>query len=290
MSANLSVIIVSYNTAELLSNCLASLEQQRSSIREIIVFDNASSDHSVDMVKRHFPGVSLLASTENIGFGQANNLALARNSSPLLFLLNPDTVIAPGCIGAIEQYMQTHPEIGLAGTATFNSDGTLQETVKYTYPGHRYGRKVIADLPGDIAWLLGSGLVVRRDIMERVSGFDPDFFLYGEDIDLCLRVRKAGWPLGYITGAKIMHIGGQSERSTPPDVLFAKKMRAELLFYNKHYSPAAVRKIARNRHLEAGWRRVCLRLKGLVGKSCESDRLKQIKYCVASEIFGQGRR
>jgi len=288
MTPRVSVLIVNYNTAALLADCLASLEGQQGLICEVVVVDNASSDDSVALVGQRFPAVRLIAGTENIGFGRANNLAMAHCSGEFLFLLNPDTRIATGCIQALLDYMEAHPEIGMAGTATFNDDGTPQPTVQSAYPGHHYAKAAFAALPGDIAWLLGSGLVVRRQAWEQVQGFDPDFFLYGEDVDLGLRIRKAGWPLGYAAEARITHIGGQSERKTDPAALFEKKMRAELLFYRKHYPAATVRKITWIRRMEAWWRRLTLRLTALVGGDCERNRLKLIKYQVTSRVFRLG--
>lgn len=288
MTPRVSVVVVNYNTAALLADCLATLEGQRGLIGEVAVVDNASSDDSVALVEKRFPGVRLIANTENIGFGRANNLAAADCSGELLFLLNPDTRIEPGCIQAMTAYMAEHPEIGMAGAATFNDDGSPQPTVQSTYPGHHYAKDAFAGLPGEIAWLLGSGLVVRRRVWEQIKGFDPDFFLYGEDVDLGLRIRKAGWPLGYAAEARITHIGGQSERKSDPAAVFEKKMRGELLFYRKHYPAATVRKITRIRRLEAWWRRLTLRLAALVGGASERNRLKLIKYQVTSRVFRLG--
>ncbi len=116
MKPQLSIIIVNYNTAELLLRCLASLQEQESYIREIVVVDNASTDHSVEEVLENFPSVRLVALQDNIGFGRANNLAFGMCSGELLFLLNPDTGVLPGCLAAIQSYMLQNKEIGMAGT------------------------------------------------------------------------------------------------------------------------------------------------------------------------------
>jgi GT2 family glycosyltransferase len=287
MYPRISVIIVNYNTAELLADCLASLLKQESLIHEIVIVDNASADQSVAMVQRNFSSVNLIVGRENIGFGRANNLAFDSCSGDLLFLLNPDASILPGCMEAIRHYMVQNQQIGLAGTSTCNADYTHHSTVDYVYPGEHYSKGLFSDLPGEIAWLLGAGLVIRREVMERVKGFDPDYFLYGEDIDLCLRIRKAGWPLGYISDAKIIHLEGQSERDTDPAVLFEKKMRGELLFCSKHYPPEIVSKIRRVRWLEAWWRIGTLQLSRIFGRESESSRMKRIKYAVASHVYRQ---
>ena len=284
MEPRISVIIVNYNTAELLRSCLASLLEQNSLIREIIVVDNASVDLSAALVREEFPSVHLMAQQDNIGFGRANNLAFGMCSGELLFLLNPDTCVLPGCLAAIQNYMLQNKEIGMAGTATHDADMSFHPTVQYEYPGDHYAGALFSDLPGTIAWLLGASLVLRREVMQHVQGFDPDFFLYGEDIDLCLRIRQAGWPLGYITDARIVHHEGQSERNTEPAKVFEKKMRAELLFFTKHYSSEIVCRIKRARWLQAWWRLATLRLSSLFCKS-EIIRMKLTKYSVATRVY-----
>jgi len=267
--------------------CLSSLEAQRDALLEVIVVDNASQDDSVLQVKENFPWVELIESPSNLGFGVANNLAFSQSSGEFLFLLNPDAYVEAGCFAAIRQYMEQHPEIGMAGTVTFDESGKQQPTVDYEYPGQRYSPESFQHLPGNIAWLLGSGLVVRREVMEQVGGFDPDFFLYGEDIDLSLRIRKANWPLGFIDDARITHLGGQSERTTQPEALFTKKMTAELLFLRKHYPPEVVRRIARTRCLEARWRQISLKVKEVLLGCNERDQWKQIKYRVTRRVYNQ---
>jgi N-acetylglucosaminyl-diphospho-decaprenol L-rhamnosyltransferase len=285
MGPQFSIIIVNYNTEELLLQCIASLQAQQSFIREIIVVDNASVDHSVVMVRERFPFVHLVALQENIGFGRANNLAFEKCSGEWLFLLNPDTYLLPNCLEATHRYMVAHPEIGMAGTAVYDAKQMLQPTVNDEYPGTHYSGKLFSDLPGSIAWLLGASLVLRRAIMKHVQGFDPDYFLYGEDIDLCLRIRKAGWALGYMPEARIVHLEGQSERATPSAAVFEKKMRGELLFYQKHYPAETIRRIKNVRRLQALWRIATLWLAGLLGRENATTRTKRIKYSVAARVY-----
>lgn len=285
MGLGISVIIINYNTEELLAECLSSLQAQQKDIHEIVVVDNASADRSVPMIRERFPSVRLLALSENLGFGRANNLASKHSSGELLFLLNPDTRILPGCLSAIRQYMGAHPEIGMAGTAICDEQHLLQSTVHNEYPGSHYSGTIFSDLPGEVAWLLGASLVVRKEVFDRIQGFDPDFFLYGEDIDLGLRIRKANWALGYIPEAKIIHLEGQSELATPRPALFEKKMRAELLFYQKHYPPEIVRRIKRVRRFQAFWRIATLWLAGLFGREKDQVRAKRVKYSVAAKVY-----
>jgi Predicted glycosyltransferases len=120
--------------------------------------------------------------------------------------------------------------------------------------------------------------------MERVQGVDR-YFLYCEDVDLGLRIRKTGWPLGYIPEARIIHLEGQSERETPPAAVFEKKLRGELLFYEKQYTSVVVRRIKRIRRIEAQWRIVCLWLAALFVRENEQRRAKWIKYTVAERLY-----
>lgn len=285
MPDHLSVIIVNYNTADLLLHCLRSLQTQQSLIREIIIVDNNSHDNTVAVVREHFPSVHLIASPENLGFGRANNLAWPLCTGELLFLLNPDTRVLPGCLSALIQYMEAHPKIGMAGTAVFDEQQRPQATVNREYPGGHYTGDLFSGLPGEIAWLLGASLVVRRHVMEQVQGFDPDYFLYGEDIDLSLRIRKAGWSLGYIPEAHIIHLEGQSERSTPYATLFEKKMQGELLFYHKQYPADLVQRIKLVRRIQALWRIAGLWLIGKCTTKKERWRKKWAKYTVAARLY-----
>jgi len=280
-----SVIIVNYNTGDLLLACLESLCEQQSLIREIVVVDNNSHDNSVDRVKKAFPSVHVIALPENIGFGRANNRALSSCSGDLIFLLNPDTRLKPGCLAAMAAYMMDNQDVGMAGTAVYDGSGIRQVTADPGDPGNHYNGRLFSDLPGDIARLLGASLIIRRQVMEEVQGFDPDYFLYGEDIDLSLRIRQAGWKLGYVPDAGIVHLEGQSERTTPPDQLFEKKIQGELLFYTKHYPAEVVRRIKRVRRIQAIWRLATLWIEGILKREDEVLRKKRAKYAVAARLY-----
>lgn len=280
-----SIIIVNYNTGDLLSACLDSLQGQQALIREVVVVDNNSQDNSVDRIRKAFPAVRVIGLPENIGFGRANNRALDSCSGDLFFLLNPDTRLQPGCMAAMAAYMAANRDVGMAGTAVYDAQGIRQATANLEYPGNHYSGALFSGLPGDIAWLLGASLVIRRQVMEQVQGFDPDYFLYGEDIDLSLRVRQAGWRLGYIPDAGIIHLEGQSERTTPPAQLFEKKMQGELLFYTKHYPADTVRRIKRVRRVQAVWRLASLWIQKIFGREDEVLRQKRAKYTVAARLY-----
>ncbi len=283
----LSVVIVSYNTVDLLPACIESLLAQEVDI-QIIVIDNASTDATVDMLRhRCYRDLELVANRENVGFARACNQGLRSSRAGLVLFLNPDTVVQPGCFAAIFDYMTANPGIGLAGTAILDPDMRPHPSVEYDYPGHHYVRDELAGLPGDIAWLLGASLVGRTALLQEIGGFDEDFFLYGEDIDLGLRMRKAGYPLGFIPKARVVHLEGQSERRASAAEVFARKIRAELLFFEHHYRRSTVRRIARARWIQATWRVAGLRLSLLLNPEREVLLEKLIKYRVTRQVYGQ---
>lgn len=254
----LSIILVSYNTVALLRDCLASVEPQLGPHDEVIVVDNASSDGSADMVKSSYPDTVLVASETNLGFGRANNHAISIAKSDLLWLLNPDTRLEPNALADAVAFMVENPAIGMAGTALINPDGSSQSSVEYRYPGQAYAKSTIGHLPGDIAWVMGASIIARRDVLKTVGGFDEQFFLYGEEVDLCLMVRKAGWPIGFVEDSVVIHHGGESERGETSGAVLEKKFNAEMLFYRKHYSEASIRKIKRKNRIQAAWRLMTL--------------------------------
>lgn len=251
---DISVIIVSYNTADLTLACINSILLSQGVNYEIFVVDNNSSDGSVDAVRDRFPNVRVISNTTNRGFGTANNQALKECSGDYVVFLNPDTTVEPDSLFNMLQFMGSHPEVGLAGPKVFNPDGSRQDSVSYRYPGHRYGAADIGVLPGTIACVLGACQIVSRKLLQEINGFDEDFFLYGEDQDICLRIRKRGFEIALINEASIMHLGGQSERRTLPEDVVRKKFRGELIFYRKHYCPDTIHRLCKRQLRRAAWR------------------------------------
>jgi len=249
-----SIVIVSYNTADLIGECLASALASEDCEKEIFVVDNASTDGSADVVRRQFPGVHLVANRENSGFAAANNQVLPMCHGRYLFFLNPDTTLPPRTLKTLGVFLEKNPRVGLAGARMVNPDGTDQESVSWRYPGEKFTTGELAGLPGRIACVLGAAMAARAEIIRAVSGFDESFFLYGEDEDLCLRIRKVGYEIGYAENAVVMHVGGQSERQSPTAERWRKKVRAEYQFYRTHYLPETVARIRRADIMKARWR------------------------------------
>ena len=282
MPPTISVIIVNYNTADHLARCLPSILAQQGPSFEILVVDNASRDNSVEIVRSRFPAVTLIDSPDNLGFAKANNLALKQASGQYIYFLNPDTEVRKNAFAAMQAYMEATPQVGMAGTAIFYPDNTPQSSVETRYPGQRYTRGELRNLPGHIAWLLGASIIVRSEIIKKVGGFSEDYFLYGEDIDLGLTVRKEGWELGFIPDAEIVHWEGQSERQSLPAEVWQKKFKAEMLFYRKHYSRQTVQAIKRANILQACWRiaTLTIALPFLINKTEARSKLSRYKMAL----------
>jgi len=278
LDMDISIIIVSYNTADLIGPCLNSVIDQTGVDKEIFVVDNASPDGSAELIAKSFQSINLIANEENRGFAVANNQAIARCRGRYILFLNPDTVLKENCLPTSLIYMDTHPEIGLAGLHIVNPDGTDQESVSWRYLRQRYTSGELANLPGPIACVLGAAMIVPRGVIISVGGFDEDYFLYGEDEDLCLRIRKRGWQIGFIAAARVVHYHGQSERKSTSAEVWRKKIRAEYLFYRKHYQQETIARIKRVELLKARWRIMTLHLFLPFKKNKDNIRNKINKY------------
>lgn len=257
---DVSIIIVSYNTTAFLQECLASLKLSRDVEKEIFVIDNCSADNSAQIAAENFPEANLIINRVNCGFGAANNQALKYCRGRYIIFLNPDTKVNPNTLKNAVSFMDTNKHIGLAGARIINPDGTLQESVSYKFPGEKFTTGEAADMKGHIACVMGAFMIAPKSLLDELHGFDEDYFLYGEDQDLCWRIRKKGFLIGYIEDSIVLHWGGQSENNTPSAVLFEKKLRAEYLFYSKHYKPQTIAHIKRRERLKAIYRLITLKL------------------------------
>jgi GT2 family glycosyltransferase len=254
------------------------------------VVDNASTDDGAVLIGKNHPSVRLIVNANNRGFAAANNQALAVCRGDFILFLNPDTEVQPEALRRMMAYLENNPHIGLAGPKIVNPDGTLQESISYRYPGQKHTGDELRGLKGTIACVLGAAMIARRECLTVVGGFDEDFFLYGEDQDLCLRMRRAGKEIGYIAEAVIMHLGGQSERETPTGELWRKKTRAEYLFYCKHYCPETIDRIVRRELLKARFRIALLNITRRFPLCRQENVAKISKYrALLDEIGRRGR-
>jgi GT2 family glycosyltransferase len=248
---DLTVTIASWNTRDELRACLQSLA---SLPYEVVVFDNASADGSPDMVRDEFPRVKLLLSDRNLGFGSAHNRAMAAGSGRYLMPLNSDA-LANDSLAELIRFADDHPKGGIFGPKILNSDGTLQyscrryptiEAALYRntllgrlFPRNHYTadylmREWAHDEPKQVDWVSGAAAMIRRETLDQVGGFDERFFMYCEDVDLCLRAHQAGWDVWYVPDAVVSHAIGKST-----DQVANKSIRmfhhSMWLFYRKHY-------------------------------------------------------
>lgn len=261
-ACELSVVIVSYNVAELLRQCLRSVQHALEGIAgEILVVDNASEDGTVAKLRPEFPEVVWIELASNVGFGRANNIGIRRARGRYVLLLNPDTLVHPATLRTMLQYMEEHPEVGIAGCRVLNADGSFQETCRRGFPTPwaaftrlfglerlfprsplfaRYGQRFRPeDEVGYAEVVSGAFMFCRREVLEQLGGFDSAYFLYGEDVDLCYRAHLAGWRIGYVGTATILHFKGESTRRSSVDrvVHFYDAMR---IFVRRYYGRSPV--------------------------------------------------
>lgn len=230
----LSIVIVSWNVREQLHDCIRSIMQNASKADcEVIVVDNASSDGTVESVRRDFPEVALVVNDQNRGFARANNQGIARSSGEYVLLLNPDTVVHEGALGLLIDFMDRHPAVGACGPKLLNEDGTTQPSVRhfptlrstfYFYTVFRflgvfrrhYKTWRMKDFDHssqmDVDQIMGAAMMLRRSALEQMGGMDEAFFMYYEEVDLCYRLRQANWRIVFMPEARITHLGGQSIR------------------------------------------------------------------------------
>jgi N-acetylglucosaminyl-diphospho-decaprenol L-rhamnosyltransferase len=228
---DLSIIIVSWNVADLLAACLNSTLANSGSLQiETIVVDSASSDNTVSMIQQRYPQVKLLAQTQNLGFSRCNNIGLATASGRCLMLLNPDTEIIGDALSAMTAYLDSYHDVGIVGPHTLNSDGTTQST-RRRFPNlltaffestwlqsyapkslldHYYIRHEPDDAIMDVDWMQGSALMLRREVYAQIGGLDEGYVMYSEEVDWCKRAKGAGWRVVYLGTASIVHHGGKS--------------------------------------------------------------------------------
>lgn len=253
---DLSIVIVNWNTRDLLARCLESVAGAAPALtREVLVVDNASTDGSAALVRERFPWVRLFENPENVGFARANNQGIRESSGRYILLLNPDTELRPGALETLVQFMDQHPRVGAAGPRLLNADGSLQlscqpkptlfrETwmlfrLERRWPvGYYVMEKWDSAVPRPVDVVKGACLIMPRDIILQVGLLDEDYFLYAEELDLCERVRRAGYEIYWVPTAVVSHLGEQSTQQMPESsflFLYASKH----LFFRKHYGTAA---------------------------------------------------
>lgn len=252
----LSIVIVNYNTRDLLLQTLKSVFENPPSLNyEVYVIDNNSSDDSCKKVQESFSTVKLIKNTENVGFARANNQALRVAVGKYILLLNSDTVVRPKTLDTMLKLMEQNPRFGAAGCKVVLPDGKLDLACKRSFPtpfnslckmmglsklfpkSKRFSAYNLTYLDENKSYkvdcLVGAFMMVRKDTIDQVGYLDEDYFMYGEDIDWCYRIKKAGWEIYYYGETEIIHYKGASSKKNPK-VLY-EFYNAMLLFYDKHY-------------------------------------------------------
>jgi GT2 family glycosyltransferase len=239
---DLSILIVNWNTAGLLVQCLESIFKTGSLYNiEIIVVDNASSDESVSLVTQQFPSVILIRNEQNFGFARANNQGLAVGRGRYFMLLNSDTIVLPGAIDALIQAADANPQVGALGPKLLNMDGSIQKSWA-SFPSlfsELIGkdirtRKSVQNYPGafEVDYIKGACMLVRASTVEDVGKLDEDFFFYSEEVDWCFRIKEKNWGIWFLMGAEIYHLGGGSTQHGL--VQLVRLYRGKLLYFSKH--------------------------------------------------------
>jgi len=252
---DVSIIIVNYNTSELLKDCLLSLIEKTEGLTyEVIIVDNASVDDSIDMLRENFPNIVLIASKENLGFGKANNLGANYAKGKYLFLLNTDTLLINNAINILFKFMENNCDIGVCGGNLYHKDGQPNYSYSLRFPSlftiFFYRFHLTWLIPSmqenfnstsqskEVAIIIGADYFIRKNIYDRLGGFDPKYFMYIEDGDLSYRVKNImNSPLFSVPDAKIVHIQGKSSNT---DQKYFMEVQGYILYFNKFYSSSYV--------------------------------------------------
>ncbi|HEX8231661.1 MAG TPA: glycosyltransferase family 2 protein [Chloroflexia bacterium] len=270
---DISIVIVSWNTRDLLLQCLRSIQDPAVAEDlhlEVFVVDNSSTDGSADAA-RTIQGVQVLLLSRNLGYGRANNIGLCKATGRYRLILNPDTILLPGSLSCLQDFADSTPRAGIVAPRLLNEDGSVQEAafrfptlamaaidlfplpdwlpgrirqrISHSRLNGRYAIEQEANKPFKIEHPLGACMLIRREAYLECGGFDPEIFMYSEEIDLALRYSNAGWQGWQVPEARVVHLGGRSTSQAP--VRMQRELwRSRLYLYRKHKSWAATLALA----------------------------------------------
>lgn len=255
---DVSIVIVNFNTKQLTLDAIHSVFQSKTGYPyEILLVDNNSSDGSMEAFKREFPTLTMIENRENVGFARANNQAIKMAKGRYILLLNSDTIVYEETLQVMLDFMEEQPKVGASGCKVVLPDGSLDKACRRSFPtpqaslyhflgltklfpdNSRFNQYQLGHLDPDkdypVDCLVGAFMLLRRDVIEQVGLLDEKFFMYGEDIDWCYRIKEAGWDIHYYPYTSIIHYKGASSRRKPFKIIY-EFHRAMILFHRKHFA------------------------------------------------------
>jgi GT2 family glycosyltransferase len=258
---DLSIIIVNWNTHDLLNKCLNTINLHLGELdAEVLVIDNASSDGSVEMVQQEWPEVRLFQNETNEGFARANNKGIRESRGRYYLLLNTDTFVHPGAIETLLRFMDANPDTGAGGCRLYYGDGSLQRSctsfptlltelwqalwLDRLFPESEiFGKYWMTywdfNDVREVDSVIGACMILRREAIDEVGLFDESYFMYSEEVDLCYRLKKAGWKIRFTPKATATHIWGGTSKRIQEETTFLRLYRSRMLFFRKHYGRTA---------------------------------------------------
>jgi hypothetical protein len=252
---DLSIIIVNWNTADDLRECLISLKESSPAGMEVIVVDNASSDKSAEVIEAKFPWARLIKNSENLGFSKACNQGIETAQGRYILLLNPDSIVQPGALRALIRFGDENPKAGIIGPKILNPDGSLQYSCRHFptlqagifrntilgkfFPNNPYTRDYLMlhwdhSETVEVDWVSGAALFIRRELLDDIGGLDERFFMYCEDVDIAYRAKQKGWRVMYFPGAAVIHARARSSDQNP-NAMITEFHKSMYRFFKKHY-------------------------------------------------------
>lgn len=244
---DVSVLIVNYNTEDVLADCLKSVYEKTSGINfEIIVVDNNSRKGSLDAIQKDFPSINVLLLENNLGFGQANNEGAKIARGTYLFILNPDTLLIDNPIEVLFDYMQKNRDVGICGGNMYKIDMSPASSYydvdflcleyRIVFNQKRTVGFNLSGKPKDVNVIVGADLFISKDLFNNFGGFDPDFFMYFEEVELCWRVQKMGYRIVSVPEAEIIHLQGSSAENKSEELgkwSYKEHWYSKLVFFYK---------------------------------------------------------
>jgi N-acetylglucosaminyl-diphospho-decaprenol L-rhamnosyltransferase len=251
---DVSVVIVSWNVAGVLADCLDSLQRTADGLTlEVWVVDNASSDNTVEMIRSRYPWVRLIANEDNRGFARANNQGFQQARGRFVFILNPDTVVCEGAIRDLYEFLAKHDDVGMVGPRLVDAEGVTSHGSARRFPtpmatlwiealrmqklplvGDAILRKLYApydfDVSQSVEAISGAAMLVRRELLRQIEGFAENFVHSGEDLDLCYRIHEAGWKIFYLAETTVVHLEGRSAKQAGTRAAVSAVLGKKLFF------------------------------------------------------------